>query len=209
MNVPQTPNTYRTGAGRARPFRPVRRPLRRRDADAAHPRAGEGLRGGEERPGLPGRARASQHALHRPAEPALFRRAADGASARGLRLVRPAGRRQDLLQARRAEPHRLAQDQQLPRPDPARPPHGQDAHHRGDRRRPARRRLRHRLRALRAPLRRLHGRDRHRAAEAERLPHEAPGRRGAPGHLRRRHAEGRHERGAARLGRRTSRPPTT
>ena len=149
-----------------------------------------GLRGGEERPGLPGRARASQHALYRPAEPALFRRAADRASRR----------RKDLLQARRAEPHRLAQDQQLPRPDPARPAHGQDAHHRRDRRRPARRRRRHRLGPLRPSLRRLHGRDRHRAAEAERLPHEAPRRRGEPGHLRRRHAEGRHERGAARLG---------
>ena len=79
---------------------------------------------------------ASRQALCRPAEPALFRRAADRASRR----------REDLLQARRAEPHRLAQDQQLPRPDPARPAHGQDAHHRRDRRRPARRRHGHRLR---------------------------------------------------------------
>ncbi len=81
-----------------------------------------------------------------PAEPALFRRAADGASSRGFRSLRAGRRRQDLFQARRAQPHRLAQDQQLPRPDPARPPHGQDAHHRRDRRRPARRRRRHGLR---------------------------------------------------------------
>ena len=53
---------------------------------------------------------------------------------------------------------------------------------------------------LRPALRRLHGRHRRRAAEAQRLPHEAARRRGAPGHRRHRHAQGRHERGAARLG---------
>jgi hypothetical protein len=54
---------------------------------------------------------------------------------------------------------------------------GKTAHHRRDRRRPARRRHRHGLRALRPALRRLHGRGRRRAAEAQRLPHEAAGRR--------------------------------
>ncbi len=44
---------------------------------------------------------ASQQALFRPPEPALFRRAADRASRR----------RQDLLQARRAQSHRQPQDQ--------------------------------------------------------------------------------------------------
>ena len=154
-------------------------------------RAGGGLRGREGGSGLPRGAGLPRHALCRAAEPALLRRAADGAS----------WRRKDLLQARRAEPHRLAQDQQLPRADPARPPHGQDADHRRDRRRPARRRLGDGLGALRASLRRLYGRDRRRAAEAERLPDEAARRGGASGHLRRRHAEGRHERGAPRLGR--------
>ncbi len=120
----------------------------------------------------------ARHALYRAAEPALFRRAADGASSRSRGGVRPQRRRQDLLQARRAQSHRQPQDQQLPRPDPARAAHGEDAHHRGDRRRPARRRRRHGMRALRLSLRRLYGRDRHRAAEAERLPHEAPRRRG-------------------------------
>ena len=38
--------------GRARAFRPLRRPLRRRDADAADPRAGEGLQRGEGRSGV-------------------------------------------------------------------------------------------------------------------------------------------------------------
>ncbi len=41
--------------GRARPFRHLRRPLRRRDPDAAHPRARAGLRGRQGRSGLPGR----------------------------------------------------------------------------------------------------------------------------------------------------------
>ena len=48
-----------------------------------------------------------------------------------------------------------AQDQQLPGPDPARQAHGQEAHHRRDRRRPARRRGRHRLRQVRDALRGL------------------------------------------------------
>ena len=68
------------------------------------------------------------------------------------RLTAASRRRQDLFQARRAQPHRLAQDQQLPRPDPARQAHGQDAHHRRDRRRPARRRLGHRVRRASACL---------------------------------------------------------
>ena len=94
------------------------------------------------------------------------------------RLTEHCGGAQDLLQARGAEPHRRAQDQQRARPDPAGAAHGQDAHHRRDRRRPARRRDRHRLRALRPRMRRLHGRRRRRAAEAERLPHEDARRRG-------------------------------
>ncbi len=52
----------------------------------------------------------------RPPEPSLLRRAHDERT----------GRRENLLQARRAQSHRLAQDQQLPRPDPARSPHGQE-----------------------------------------------------------------------------------
>ena len=81
--------------------------------------------------------------------------------------------------------------------DPAGAPHGQEAHHRRDRRRPARRRHRHGLRALRARVRRLHGRHRHRTAEAERLPHEIAWRRSAPGDLGLQDAERRHERGVA------------
>ena len=53
---------------------------------------------------------------------------------------------------------------------------------------------------LRPAVRRLHGRRRHRAAEAERVPHAAARRRGAPGDLGLGDAQGRDERGAARLG---------
>ena len=51
--------------------------------------------------------------------------------------------------------------------------HGQAADHRRDRRRPARRRDGDRVRAVRAGVRRLHGRGRHAAAAAECLPHAA------------------------------------
>ena len=178
------------GPQRARAIRHLWRALRRGNADAADPLAGEGLRGGQGRSVLPGRARPFPQALCRTAEPALFRRAAHREARRG----------KDLFQARRAQPHRRAQDQQRARPDPARPPHGQGAHHRGNGRRPARRRHRDRLRPLRPAMRRLHGRGRRRAAEAERVPHEDAGRRGPAGRGRRAHAEGRDERGLARLG---------
>ena len=125
------------------------------------------------------------------------------------RLTRGARRGEDLLQARRAQPHRFAQDQQLPRPDPARQEDGQDAHHRRDRRGPARRGVGDGRGALRPALRRLHGRDRRGAAGAERLPHAAARRRGEAGDGRPRHAQGRDERGAARLGDQCRSRPTT
>jgi tryptophan synthase beta chain len=56
------------------------------------------------------------------------------------RLTEHFGGAEDLSEARRAQPHRLAQDQQLHGPDPARQAHGQAADHRRDRRRPAWRR---------------------------------------------------------------------
>jgi hypothetical protein len=72
-------------------------------------------------------------------------------------LVGGARRRADLPEARRPEPHRCAQDQQLHRPGLARPAHGQAARHRRDRCRPARRGDGHRGRALRHGMRGLHG----------------------------------------------------
>ena len=167
-------------ARRARPFRHLWRPLRRRDADAAHPRAGAGLRA-TPRPIRRSRREMDGYLdpLCRPSIAALFRRAAD----EHLREdgLRPFGRRQNLLQARGAQPHRRAQGEQRARPDHAGAAHGQAAHHRRDRRRPARRRDRHAVRALRPRMRRLHGRGRRRAAEAERVPHEDARRRGAAG----------------------------
>ena len=129
------------------------------------------------------------HYIGRPS-PLYLRRASHRASRRG----------QDLPQARGAEPHRRAQGQQRARPDPARPAHGQEAHHRRDRRGAARRRHRDPLRALRSRLRRLHGRGRRRAAEAERLPHEDARRRSRARAVGIEDPEGRHERGVARLG---------
>ena len=154
---------------RARPVRHLRRPLRRRDPDAADPRARARLRGGQGRSGLSGRAGRLARRLCGPADALVSRRAAQ----------RPARRRARLLQARRAHPYRRAQDQQHDRPDPARPAHGQAPHHRRDRRRPARRGDRDRGGAPRPGVRRLHGRARHRAAAAERVPHAPARRRGA------------------------------
>ncbi len=116
-------------------------------------------------------------------------------------------RRAPVPQARGPVPHRRAQDQQLHRPGAAGAAHGQDPDHRRDRRRPARRGHRHRLRAVRAALRGLHGRGRRRAPVLERVPHEAAGREGPPGQERHRHPEGRHEPGAARLGDQRARHP--
>ena len=66
-------------ARRARPFRPVRRPLRRRDADAADPRARTRISRGQGRSCVQGRVRRPARALCRPAEPAVLRPAADRA----------------------------------------------------------------------------------------------------------------------------------
>ena len=77
---------------------------------------------------------------------------------------------------------------------------GKRAHHRGDRRRAARRRDRHGLRAVRARVRGLHGRGGRRAAGAQRLPHAAPRRDRGAGRVGHPHAQGRDQRGAARLG---------
>ena len=83
-------------------------------------------------------------------------------------------------QARGPDAHRRAQDQQRARPGAARQADGQAAHHRRDRRRPARRGHRHRVRAPRPPVRRLHGQGGHAPPGAERLAHAAP-RRGGRG----------------------------
>ena len=112
-----------------------------------------------------------------------------------------AGRRPDPAQARGPQPHRRAQDPQRARPGPAHQADGQDAGHRRDRRRSARRRHGHGLRVPRPRLRRLHGRGRHRAAGPQRRAHAAARRRGGRGEVRLAHPQGRHQRGDPRLGR--------
>ena len=175
MTVPAATELVPHRARRARPLRHLWRPLRRRDADAAHSRSGEGLRGGEGRSGFQ-EARwtaISTHYVGRPS-PLYFAERHDRASRR----------RENLFQARGAQPHRRAQGEQRARPDPARAAHGQDARHRRDRRRHARRRDRDPVREVRPPVRRLHGRGRRRAAEAERVPHAGARRRSAAGRSR-------------------------
>ena len=125
-----------------------------------------------------------------------------GEAKRLARAIDPEGRAlaRALAQARGPLSHRRAQDQQRARPGAAREEDGQDAHHRRDRRRPARRRDRDRVRALRPAVRGLHGRGGRAAPGAQRRPHAAPRRAGHPRGERLAHAEGRDERGAARLG---------
>ena len=119
------------------------------------------------------------------------------------------GRRPDPAQARGPQPHRRAQGPQRARPGAAHQADGQAAGDRRDRRRPARRRHGHRVRAARPRVRRLHGRGGHPPAGAQRGPDAAARRHGGPGDHRLAHAQGRDQRGAARLGRPTSTPPTT
>ena len=77
---------------------------------------------------------------------------------------------------------------------------GQAAGDRRDRRRPARRRRGHRGGVLRARLHRLHGLGRHPPPGAQRRADAAARREGRARRLRQRHPQGRHQRGAARLG---------
>src|SRR5215470_14584070 len=81
---------------RARAFRAVWRPLRRRDADAAHPRARRSLCAGEARRSLSQADGRLPRRLCGPAVAALFRRAPERASRR----------RQGLSQARGPQSHR-------------------------------------------------------------------------------------------------------
>ena len=125
-----------------------------------------------------------------PAYAALLCQAAD----------RRTGRREDLPEARRPAAHRRAQDQQRTGPGAAGEAHGQEADHRRDRRGAARRGDGHGLRAAGHGMRDLHGRRGHGAPGAERAAHAAAGRGGARGFVGLEDAEGRHQRGHARLG---------
>ena len=114
------------------PLRPLRRPVRPRDADAGAGRA-RGRPGSQARddPGF----RAELDALLRDY---VGRPTPLYLAARLSERRRPP----DLPQARGPQPHRRAQDQQRARPGAAGQADGQGADHRRDRRRPARRRRR-------------------------------------------------------------------
>ena len=88
------------------------------------------------------------------------------------RLTEYLGGAKIYLQARRAQSHRLSHkvNNVLGQIMLAQP-HGQEAHHRRNRRGPARRRDGHAVRALRARLRGVYGRRRRRAPAAQRHPH--------------------------------------
>ncbi len=116
------------------------------------------------------------------------------------RWSEPARRRADLPEARGPQPHRRAQDQQLHRPGPAGAAHGQAARDRRNRRRAARRGHGHGGGALRHGMRGLHGLRGHQAPGRQRLSHEAAGGEGGAGRIRLEDAQGRAERGHARLG---------
>ncbi len=144
--TPRPPRS-RAIAGRQWPLRPLRGPLRPRDAHEPAHRARAGLPRGLARRALSPPPRRAPVELCRPADAAVLRRAADASR----------GGRPDLLEARGPVPYRRAQDQQCAGPGAPRRAHGQEAHHRRDGGGPARRRLRHRRRAARPRLRGVHG----------------------------------------------------
>ena len=171
-------------------LRPLRRPLRPRDADAG--------------------ARASSSASG-------WRRATIPASARGStgcwpptwagptplyhaeRLSERVGVAR-LPEARGPAPHRRAQDQQRAGPGAAGPADGQATRDRGDRRGAARGCDRDRLRAAGPRVRRLHGHRGHAPPASQRGAHGPPGRDGRAGRGRRAHAQGGGQRRDPRLG---------
>ena len=164
--------------------------LHARGAGQGPRRAHRRLAGGDGRPDVRRRLRHHLPGLRRTAEPAL----------RGDAALGP-GRLPDPAQARGPQPHRRPQDPQRPRPGPADQADGQDPGDRRDRSRPARRRQRHRGGVLRARLHRLHGLGGREAPGAQRRADAAARDQGHPRRLRQRDAQGRHQRGAARLGR--------
>ena len=174
---------------RGAPLRPLRRPLRARDARARARRARGGVARRARRPGVRADARRPAARLRRPAEPAVPREGDLGA-----------GGSRRLAEARGPEPHRRAQDQQRDRPGAAREADGQAARHRGDRRRAARRRRRDGQRAARPRVRRLHGHRGHAPPAAERRADAAARRAGRRRRGRRADAEGGGQRGHPRLG---------
>ena len=159
------PPATRRAPGRQRPLRPLRRPLRPRDADGAADRARAGL------PRRATRTRASAAGsrelladLRGPPDAALLRGAAHASTCGGARIYL---KREDLCHTGAHKINNVLGQALLAAA------HGQAADHRRDRRGPARRGHRHRGRAARPRVRGLHGQRGRRAPGAQRLPHEA------------------------------------
>ena len=178
-NVPSRPTPVDPGLLEADPTgrwgvdARLRRPLRARDVDgrARGPRAR--LRRDPPRPPLLGRVPRAARDLLRSSDADLPRRPSgrrdDGDRPRAPRRRRrgvraPAGDAPALPQARGPRPYRRPQDQQRARSGAAHATARQVPGHRRDRRRPARRGDRHRLRPARPAVRRVHGRRGHPAA---------------------------------------------
>ncbi len=182
----------------ARLLRPVRRPLRRRDPGPG-PRRARRRRSSRSSGGEPFQREWRGLLASYVGRPTPARR---GPPARARDRSRRQAPRAPVAQARGPLPHRRAQDQQRARARSCSPEEdGQDAHHRRDRRRAST--------ASRPPPRARSSACRARSTWAPRTcKRQAPnvGRMkllGAAGHPRRErlaHAQGRHERGAARLG---------
>ena len=132
--------------------------------------------------------------------PAQEFRRAPHAAAICFAIDRALGRPAHLHQARRPAAHRRAQNQQLHRSGLACCAYGQAPHHRGNGRGSARRSDGDGCGAIGPRMRRLHGRRRHGAPAAQRLPHAFAGRGSGGRELRHAHAEGRDQRSDARLG---------
>ena len=174
-----------------RPLRPLRRPLRPRNAD------------GRPRPARPRRIASAK------ADPAFQARVPPTICNEYVgrpsplyfaeRLTKEAGgariflKREDLNHTGAHKINNCIGQALL---DPA---HGQAAHHRRDRGRPARRRHRHRRGPVRPAVPGLHGRGGRPPAEAQRLQDAGAGHRGRPGRERQPDAARRHQRGDARL----------
>ena len=184
---------------RRAPLRPLRRPVRPRDADAGARRAGGGVGRGERRRRLPRRARPAAARLRRAARrrstwpPTLRGRRPPGLpQARGPAAT-PARTRSTTRSARRCSRRRMGKTRIIAETGAGQ--HGVAT--------------RDRLRAARPRVHRLHGRGGHAPPVARTSPHEAARRDGRAGRRGRADAQGRDQRRRSATGSRTSTTRTT
>ena len=189
----------RPRARRPRALRPLRRPVCPGGADRRPRRADRHLQEGPPRRRVPRRAQPPAAGLHRRPSPLTDARALSE-HAGGARILL---KREDLNHTGSHKINNVLGQALLTKLM------GKTPGDRRDRGGPARRRDGHGLRAARARVRRLHGRGRHPAPGAQRRPDAAAGRPGRAGDARVAHAQGRDQRGDARLGDQRRPPRTT